>query len=164
MAPQANVSSIENIKEFRRQLADYGRKSGAILDEIHEEVMRTRQWLEEIQRGHWKREVKRCERVLDHAQSAMLNARMSKMRNSTMTEQLAVNRAKAQLDAANAKLAKVRRWCQLYDTRVTFLEKGLAGFRNWLDADQPKAMNSLALSIEMLEAYEQTGDRTGQNG
>jgi chromosome segregation ATPase len=153
MAPQANVSSIDAIRQFQAHLATYARSAGSILDEVHGEVQGMRLWLEGEQRAHWQKEVKRLERRLEEAKRLLLNARISTLRDSTGIEQAAVNRARNELQFAQDKLAKTKKWQQVYEGRVASLEKGLSSLRNWLACEMPKAVVFLNQSTENLYAY-----------
>lgn len=154
MSPQAKINSTDEIKQFHAYLTTYVVRVRAVLDEVHEEVMRTRQWLEGEQRTHWQREVKRCQRALDDAQQALLRVKMSGLRDSTGAEQAVVSRARKDLEYAEEKLARTRKWRAVYDGRVALLEKGLSGLRNWVDYEIPKAMIFLNQTVDNLDAYQ----------
>ncbi len=153
MPEHADVRSVEAIKQFRAHLANYVAKAGAALDEVHEEVVRTRLWLEGEQRAYWQGHVRRSAQALEEAERALFRARLPGLRESVQGEQLAVNRAKGALQRAEAKLARVRGWARAYDDRVLPVEKGLGTLRTTLDSDMPRALASLAQTIDNLEAY-----------
>jgi len=153
MAGNADVRSVEAIKEFRAQLVTYIAKAGAVLEEVHEEVVRMRLWLENEQRTHWQSEIRRRTRQLEESERALFRAKLSNLRDSTRGEQIMVNRAKAALGHAEEKLARVKRWALGYDDQVQPLEKGLQKLRMYLDADMPRALASLAQTVDHLEAY-----------
>jgi hypothetical protein len=153
MSERAHVGSIDAIKRFRSHLVNYVSKASVALDGAHDEVTRTRIWLEEDQRARWESEVRRRMRVLEDAKQTLLSAKLSGLRDSATLEQMVVNRALKALGEAEEKLARIRKWGKLYDSQVASLERGLCGLRSCLDLDMPKAVVSLGQAIDHLEAY-----------
>lgn len=153
MPKRAKVSSVDEITRFRAHLVIYVKKAGTVLDEVHDEVLRARMWIEGEQRSYWEREVRKRAQALNEAQSLLSSARMSSLRESTESEQLAVNRARRALRDAEEKLAVTKKWGLLFGSRVESLLNGLSGLRGCLDHDLPNAIASLAKVEESLEAY-----------
>src|SRR2546430_12951766 len=55
MPQPAKVTSIEALDDFKANLIVYLEKAGRLLDEISEDVVRTRIWLETDRQLHWKK-------------------------------------------------------------------------------------------------------------
>ena len=64
MADRAKITSVEALESFQNVLVVYLDKAKRTMDEISDEVKRTRTWVESDRRVHWKHEVKRRTRVV----------------------------------------------------------------------------------------------------
>lgn len=157
MPDQARVSSVEAIEEFRSHLIVYINQAHARLDEVGDEVRRTRVWLQTEQRMHWEGEIRRRKRVLDQAEADLMNSRLSSMKDSNTLQMLAVNRARAALQEAEAKLLAVKRWFRVYESQVSPLLKKLESLRGVLDREMPKGLAYLLQIEKALEAYMEAG-------
>ena len=59
MSSQADVRSIEVLKEFRAALALYSEEAQAALGAVKMEARRTVQWLQHDRKTHWSEQIKR---------------------------------------------------------------------------------------------------------
>src|SRR4051794_31179142 len=107
MADRAQVTSVEGIEAFRAKLVLFTGKSRAVLEEVLDQVQRTRAWLENNQRSHWDNECRRCKRILEDAQQELFSARLSQLRTQSAAQILAVERAKRALAFAEDKRTAV---------------------------------------------------------
>ena len=82
-----------------------------------------RSWLEGEQRVYWESEFRRRSRALQEAQAALFSSRLSRMREASAAEQMAVQRTKRALDEAEGKLRVVKQWNRVFDNRVDPLVK-----------------------------------------
>src|SRR3954447_4370474 len=110
MPERANVTSVDALKAFRSNLIVYVSKARPTLEEVTGDVMRTRLWLESDRRGYWEAQVRRRTKELERAQQAVFGAGLSKLREVSMAEKMAVRKAKAALEEAEAKLKRVKQW------------------------------------------------------
>ena len=156
MATQARVTSIDTLESFRASLILFLSKAHCSLDEVGDEVRRTRNWIQSDRRLHGEGEVRRRKRVLDQAEQELFSARMSVLRKTTTQQQAAVNRAKRALEEAEEKLRNVKTWNRTFDSSVDPLIKGMEGFRHFLDQTMPKALALLVRSQKTLESYAET--------
>jgi hypothetical protein len=156
MATQARVTSIDTLESFRASLILFLSKAHGSLDEVGDEVRRTRNWIQSDRRLHWEGEVRRRKRVLDQAEQELFSARMSVLRKTTTQQQAAVNRAKRALDEAEEKLRNVKTWNRAFDSSADPLVKGMEGFRHFLDQSMPKAISHLVRAQKTLESYAET--------
>ena len=54
MAEQAKVTSLDALESFRAKLIVFLSKSRRSIDEVSDEIRRTRNWLQGEQRVHWE--------------------------------------------------------------------------------------------------------------
>lgn len=153
MADQANVTSIEALETFRTNLILFLNKSHNRVDEVGDEIRRTRGWLQSDQRLHWEGEIRRRRRTLDQAEQELLNARLSSLRDNLSREMIAMRRAKQALVEAEQKLQNVKRWSRTYESAIAPLAKKLESLRSVLDHEMPKAISYLLQTQNNLEAY-----------
>ena len=57
MATQAKVTSIDALEEFRSRLIVFLNKAHAAVDQVNDDIRRTRTWIQHEQRTHWENEV-----------------------------------------------------------------------------------------------------------
>jgi chromosome segregation ATPase len=153
MAERAKVSSIEAIETFRANLIVYLDKAQKALDEISDEVRRTRTWIESDRRTHWEHEAKRRARKLEEAQQAVFSARLSSLRGSFSAEQLAAQKAKRACQEAEEKMRKLKFWFRHYDSRVEPVAKQVDKLRDVLDQHMREAVHSLTRTTKSLSEY-----------
>ena len=161
MATNANVSSVESIDLFRAALLVYLSKARPVLEDACDEVSRTRQWLQQVQRIHWENEVRKRTRLLENAQQALFSANVANLREPGMAEKNAVMRAKRSLTEAEDKLGNVKRWTRDFDQHVSPLVKQLEQLRTTLVNDMPKAAAHLSQVVKTLDAYANVAPSAG---
>ncbi len=159
MPERAKVNSVEAIDRFRAQLVVYIEKAGTALDEISEEVLRTKSWLEHDRRAHWRRETVKRRRVLEQCQQELFSARLSRFSEGTQLQQMAVQRARRALQEADDRIQAVRRWMQQYDSRVQPLAREVEKLRHVLTQDMREAATRLTQTVKILEAYTESAPR-----
>ena len=157
MADQANVTSFDALETFRTNLILFLNKTRVRVDEVGDEIRRTRGWLQNDQRVHWEGEIRRRRRTLSQAEQELLNARMSSFRDNLSVEQMAVRRAKQAFVEAEEKLQNVKRWARNFESCIAPLAKKLESLRGVLDHDLPKAVSYLLRTQESLDLYAETG-------
>ena len=154
MANQAKVTSTDALESFRASLIIFRGKAKKSVDEVAEQVSRTRMWLQHDQRTHWEGEFRRNTRLLQQAEQELSSARLTSHNESAMAaRQAAVNKARRAIAEAEDKLRRIKSWTQNYDSRVDPLAKRLEGLRQYLDTDLPKAIGYLANAQKILEDY-----------
>ena len=153
MADQARITSVDALESFRASLVVYLSKASPALEEISDVINRTRAWLQDDQRMHWEGQVRQRRKALEQAQAALHSARMSTLRDSITTEQMAVNRAKRLLEEAEEKLRRVKQWNREFDNVVGPSLRKLESLRAILTNDMPQAVAYLAHVVKTLDAY-----------
>jgi hypothetical protein len=153
MAERANVTSIENLELFRTSLIVYLEKGGTALDEIVDEVRRTREWIDSNQRAHWTNQLRRRQRAHDQAQQDLYSARISGMHDASAAQLQAVRRTEAALEEAEHKIRIIKKWSRDFDGAVGPLVKKVESLRFLLNHDMKKAVSYLSQITDTLAAY-----------
>jgi len=153
MPEHAHVSSIEAIEAFRAALVLYINRVRPALEEVTDQVTRTRLWLENDKRLYWENQVRKRAKALEQAQQALFSSSMSPLKASTSAEQLALTRARQALTEAELRLNKVKQWARQFDTMVEPLAHQLDHLQNFISRDLALAAGRLAEIVKTLEAY-----------
>ena len=153
MPERAHVTSVDALESFRSNLIIYLSKARPTLEEVSASVQRMRGWLEGEQRTHWENEFRQRSRALEEAQAALFSSRMSRLREASAAEQMAVQRTKRALDEAEAKLRVLKQWTRVFDNRVDPLVKQMDKLHTVLAQDMVQAVAFLAQAIRTLDAY-----------
>jgi hypothetical protein len=153
MAESANVSSLDALQRLRNALVVYVEKAGLTIDEASSDSIRLRHWLQGEKTEYWKLEYKKRLKKLEDARAELLTARMSDLAEVSMLHQMAVKRARRELDEAEQKLRKIKRWLRDFDQRVLPLAKQLEKFRTLIGGDLPKGIAFLDGALNALDQY-----------
>jgi len=153
MSIQAKVTSIEALELFRSNLILFLNKARRAVDDVGDEVRRTRSWLQTDRRMFWEHEIRRRIKMLDQAQQELMTVRMSGHQEAVLVRQAAVHKAERGLRDAEERLRRVKQWNRDYDSVADPAVKRLEGLRQHLDLDLPKAVAFLANAQKALEAY-----------
>lgn len=153
MVPRAKVRSVEVLEQFRASLLIYLTKAGATLDEVSDEVIRTRNWIEGDRRAHWERERRRRRHDLEQKEQELFSARISGFHDDLSPRQHAVSKARRAVEEAEEKLRRIRRWSQQYDSRVAPLFRRTEHLRHTLIHDMGEGARWLGQAVQTLQAY-----------
>jgi hypothetical protein len=160
MAEQVKVTSIDALEAFRANLIVFLTAAHRSVDEVRDEVRRTRQWIQTDQRVHWEGQARKWRRALAQAEQELISAKLSALRDSTTMQENAVLKAKRALSEAEEKLRVVKIWNRDFDGRSDPLIKRLESLRQFLDFDMPKAISYLVQAQRTLEAYAESAPRS----
>lgn len=155
MPDRANVSNIEALERFRSSLVLFVEKANAVLDEVSDEVKRTRVWLQSEQRMNLTHQIKRCNRDLETLQQELFTARLSRLQNMKTGQQMQINKKRREIRDLEDKLRAVSAWLRNYDSTVETEARKVEKLRHLLDTDTVRALTFLAESVRSLEAYTQ---------
>lgn len=159
MPDKAKVTSLEALESFRASLIVYLERAKCTLDEISEEVMRTRLWLQDDRREHWQREIRRRAKQLEERQQELFSAELANLREVTEAERHAVMQAKRALNEAQARLAVVKKWNREFDSLVEPLAKEVDKLRDVLVSHMGKAVVYLTQTNKALADYAEIAPR-----
>ena len=153
MANQVRVTSIDALESLRSALIIFLTKARRSLDDVGDDVRRTRMWLQHDQRFHWEGQVRQRHKVLGQAEQELLGAKLSGLRDNLAVQQAAVRKARAALDEAEGKLRNVKRWNRDFESAAGPLVKRLESLRQYLDFELPDAIAFLVQAQRTLDAY-----------
>lgn len=156
MSQRANVTSVEAIEAFRANLIVYVSKARPTLEEISDQLIRLRQWVQTDQRTILERALQRRMRELEDARATLLSSRLSSLKEAGSVEVMAVQRAKRAMDEATDKLGTLKQWNRNLDSRVEPLVRQLEKLHTVLVNEMPKAIAYLNERINALDAYANT--------
>ena len=160
MAQQARITSLDELEAFRTSLIIFMGKANRALDQVSDEVKRTRYWLQNDQRDHWEKQIKRRQKILDQASQELISARYSEFKNSLNVQQMAVRKAKAAVAEAEEKFQKLKLWIRNYDHETDPRVRKLESLRHFLENDVPKAIAFLVQAQRTLEDYSRSHELT----
>jgi len=153
MEQRAQVTSVEAIEAFRSCLIIFLTKARPTLEEVMNEVMRTRSWLQTDQRAHWENQVKIKRRELEQAQAELFSARISKLEQASAAQQMAVQRSQRAIHDAEDKLRLLKKWDRELENRSEPLLKLVEQLHGFLSTDMVRATAFLTEMIKTLQAY-----------
>ncbi len=171
MPERARVTSLEAIEGFRAKLIIYRDKAGRVLDEVSDDVIRARVWLESERPAHWQNKIRRLTRELEQRQQELFSAQLSGLRDSSYAQQAAVQKARRAIREAEDKLKTTQQWHRQYDQRVEPLGRQVEKLRHSLGHDLGQAVAWLNEMTKTLGEYAEitsgpaptAGERAGEN-
>ncbi len=162
MAGQAKITSVEALESFRAKLIIFLAQARSVLEEVSNEMSRTRQWLQNDQRTHWEHELRRRERRLEEARQELFNSTLSAIQaGTTALLQLAVQRAQRAVLETETKLGSLKRWDHELDDRAAPLMRQIEQLQGFLGTDMTRAVAFLDQALKALEAYQKVGLTAG---
>lgn len=155
MAKQANVRSLESLKDFRVALIKFIDKAKRAIATSDSEVMHTQIWLESNQPSHWIREIRKGEERLNQAKSELFRATISQPDNPRgPTDQVRlVRKRKAEIEHAKKKLEQTKRWSRMFERSVNEYRGAISPLSSALDGSAHKAVVLIERAITSLEQY-----------
>ena len=156
MADQARISNLDAIESFRSALIVFISKTRQSLETAQDAVKKTRGWLQLEQPAYWSSQIRLRQKKLDQAQQELMSARLSEFVDTPSTQQMAVRKARAALEEAQAKLERTKAWARDYDRTVDPLARKLDSFRDFIENDLALANAHLVEIQKILDAYNET--------
>lgn len=153
MADRAQITSFEALEAFRSDLINYLSKARPALEEVSNEVLRAKQWLQNDQRRFWEGEMKARSKKLERAKAELFSVSMSKIQEVSAAQQLIVHRCKQAVEEAQGKLAMLKKWDREIDNRSEPLVKQVDQFQSFVAIEMPRAIAYLTEAIKTLEQY-----------
>jgi DNA repair exonuclease SbcCD ATPase subunit len=155
MADSVKITRLQVLDELRSQLFVFQTKARRALDDVQDEIKRTRVWLQNDIWAHWEGQVKRRQKVLDQMNAELMSARMSEFVDNPTMQQMQVRKARRALEEAQAKLARVKAWNRDFDRQADPLHRRLESLTHYLDNDIPRAAAWLHQAMTTLESYQE---------
>lgn len=153
MSEQARITELTALDAFRASLLVYLERAGRLLDDVRQQVVSTRLWLQSDRQVYWKLEVRRRSAKLAQAEQELLSARLSGHPGAVQDRRMAVARARQDLEEAARSLEAVKSWLRRYETQVEVHLKVVTQLRQVLTHDLKKAVGFLERAASILGDY-----------
>jgi hypothetical protein len=156
MSAQAEVHSIEAIKDLRTALALYAEDALAALEAVEAEIRRTVQWLTQDRPYYWQEQIKRRREQVASARAEVFRRKLQKTpdHHPSLSEPMEIlRRAEASLQDAEKRLTLVRKWQPLLHQAVLEYHGSVRRIKDLTAADVPRAIAVLTRILDALEAY-----------
>ena len=156
MSSQADVRSIDALKEFRAALAVYAEEALGALGTARMEARRTMQWVQHDRKEYWSGQIKRRREAVASARAEVARRRLAKTPEHTpaMSEQKELLRnAEAALREAEAKVILVRKWEPMLGQAILEFQASIRRISDLASGDVPRATHLLGRLVDALEAY-----------
>ena len=156
MSSQAEVHSIDALKDFRTALALYSEDTLSALGAVDAEVRRTGQWLQQERPYYWQEQIKRRREQVASAKAEVFRRRLQKTPeySPSLSEPMEIlRRAEASLQDAEKRLSQVRKWQPLFHQAVLEYHGSIQRIKDLAASDVPRALTALTRMIDALEAY-----------
>jgi len=162
MAEKAQITSVEAIESFRVQLIVFLGQARPVLEEVGNEMSRTRLWLQNDQRMFWEHELRLRNRKLEEAKQELFNSTISNIpTGTTALLQMTMQRSQRAVHDAEAKLKFLKRWDNELDNRAAPLLKQAEQLHGFLATDMTRAVAYLDQVLKALEAYQNVNSLHG---
>lgn len=153
MPDRAKVSSLEALEDFRARLIVYRDKAARVLDEVGDEVTRSRLWLENDRPAYWQSQIRQRTRELEQAQQELFSAQLSGLREASYAQQSAVQKCRRAIRDAEERVKRVKHWQRHFDQHVETPARQVEKLRHTLSVDLGQAIAWLAEATKTLTAY-----------
>ena len=152
-ATNARVTSIDALDDFRAKLLVYITRARRLLDDVNDDVVRTRAWLQSDRLPYWKKQVWLKQKELAAADQELMTARLSDMPEAVQARRMVVNKCKAALRETEERLEGVKKWVKHYGSAVEPKAKVVIQMRQVVDHDLRKAVAFLENAASTLTDY-----------
>jgi hypothetical protein len=156
MSSQAEVRSIEALKDFRTALTLYGEDTLAALGAAEAEIRRTVLWLQQDRPYYWQEQIKRRRERVATARADLFRLKLQKTPEhhpSLAEPKERLRHAEASLQDAEKRLTLVRKWQPALQQAVLEYHGGVQRLKDMAAGDVPNAVALLGRIVDALEAY-----------
>ena len=156
MSTQADVHSIDSLKQLRVALALFSEEALAALGTVDMEVKRTIRWLQHDRREYWQNQIKRRREQVSQAKAEVFRRKLAKTADYTpsMSEQNELlRRAEVSLQDAETRAALVKKWEPALQQAALEYRASTRRISNFASGDVLRAAALLDRLIDALEGY-----------
>ncbi len=153
---QANVRSVDALKDFKNALIAYAEEARNALSGVDMDVRRTRDWLERDQLMYWQTQVKKRNEQVSQARADLFRRQISQGNSGSVSDsdqketlRLAIQR----LRQAEEKLEKVRRWGPVLQHAIAEYNSAARPLGDRLAGDLVASLALLDRMVASLDAY-----------
>lgn len=164
MSNQAEVHSIDALRDFRVALALYGEDVQAALGAADAEIRRTVQWLQQDRPFYWQDQIKRRRERVATARADLFRLKLQKTPEhhpSLAEPKERLRMAEASLQDAEKRLILVRKWQPALHQAAIEYHASVQRLKDMASSEVPRAVALLAKIVEALEAYLQVHPPAG---
>lgn len=154
MSDKAHITQIEALERFRSRLVLFIERANLVLDEVNEEVKRTRIWLQSEQKLKLDREFKRKNREMETLEQEMFTARLSPLKVMKTGQQMQINKKRREIREIETTLRSLAGWLRNFDSVVETEARKVEKLRQVLDHEMAHATQILAESFRLLQEYQ----------
>ena len=156
MSSQADVRSVEALKDLRVAVALFAEDTLSALGSVDMEVKRTVQWLQHDRRAYWQDQIKRRREQVASARAEVFRRRLAKTAENSPAhseQKELLRKAEAGLRDAETRAAMVKAWEPALQQAALEYRAAVQRIKSMAAGDAPRAMAALERMIEALEAY-----------
>lgn len=156
MSNQADVRSVEAIRDFRVALALFAEDALGALGTVNMEAKRTIQWVQHDRRAYWAEQIKRRQEEVALAKAEVFRKKLAKTDDYTpaMSEQKEkLRNAEARLQDAERRVILVKKWERELQQAVFEYRGASQRISSLAGGDVPRALAVLERMIAALESY-----------
>ena len=166
MSNPADIRNFQALLDMRVALISFGEDTRAALGDVDSSVKKMMSWLESDRPQHWKRELKRRERLLADAKLDLQRCLMNNPqdRGRCLLEKRRFDKCERQVEEAQQKLKAVSKWRQMFTREVALYKAQTGQLGHVADHQVPVAVAELDRMLRALEQYVQTKPTTQSGG
>jgi hypothetical protein len=156
MSSQAEVHSIEALKDLRVAMALFADDVLGALGGVDMEVRRTVQWLQHDRKAYWQEQIKRRREQVSSAQAEVFRRKLAKTADYTPAyseQKELLRRAEASLRDAEMRAEFVKKWEPALQQAVLEYHASTRRIKDLAAGDVPRALAVLERMVDALEAY-----------
>lgn len=153
---QANVKSIDAIRDFKVNLQEYNDSLRMSLEMLTTELMRAIDYFETDRKVYWPAQVRRAS---DQVAEARINLERCQVTTnleegpSCYEEKKALRRAKERLATSNAKVKATKKWLVIVRQEVDEFRSKMAQLNFATESEIPRAISLLDRLANRLDRY-----------
>jgi len=151
----ANIKTFDSIVRFRAGLAEFGDDIKLAISEAQSDVQKTVQLIQMERLPYWVTRVRKMQEKVQQAKSELYRAEVASRdeRPSCVLERKALNKAKAELEEAERKVAICKRWIANLDREGMLFRAALAQISTTVELDIPNALAHMDRLLDSLSKY-----------
>lgn len=153
---QANVHSVEAIKEVRTALILFQERATTAMGDLRQKIDRTMAWLELDRPGYWREQERRAFDLVASTRVALDTCRLRTVagrRSDCIEEKKAFEKAKMRMEYVREKQQAVRKWMVEAGKEANEYRTRTSTFQRTLENDVPLMIAQLGRMIEAIEGY-----------
>lgn len=153
---QANVHSVEAIKEVRTALILFQERATTAMGDLRQKIDRTMAWLELDRPGYWREQERRAFDLVASTRVALDTCRLRTVagrRSDCIEEKKAFEKAKMRMEYVREKQQAVRKWMVEAGKAANEYRTRTSTFQRTLENDVPLMIAQLGRMIEAIEGY-----------